>query len=138
MNPTPPPIRPDRRLVERIITEEARRTGSAPYDVLNMGMTPEAKRARAEAIRRIAAESQCGAKEIAAVWGMDASTAFRALLAPGETMVAPLWHEADTSARLRWQYGDARAAQIMAGDDPNTQADIAAWNRLGAKGRAIA
>lgn len=33
--------------------------------------------------------------------------------------------------RLIWLYGGARAAEIMAGRDPATQADIAAWRRLG-------
>lgn len=41
------------------------------------------------------------------------------------------WHES-TRRRLAWQYGEARAAAIMAGTDSASQRDIAAWNRLGA------
>lgn len=43
-----------------------------------------------------------------------------------------------TRQRLAEQYGPARAAVIIAGQDPATNADIAAWNTLGEKrgGRA--
>jgi len=33
--------------------------------------------------------------------------------------------------RLRHQHGAERASQIVAGDDPATNADLAAWDRLG-------
>ncbi len=36
-----------------------------------------------------------------------------------------------TLERLRWQYGVDRAARIVTGNDPATQADLAAWRRLG-------
>lgn len=36
-----------------------------------------------------------------------------------------------TRRNLSWHYGDKRADRIMAGTDPNTQADVSAWNRLG-------
>jgi hypothetical protein len=45
------------------------------------------------------------------------------------------WRE-HTRARLDWLYGYDRARQIDAGLDPATQADIAAWNRLGKRSAA--
>lgn len=42
-----------------------------------------------------------------------------------------------TFRRQCWLYGPERAAAIMVGEDPATEADIAAWNRLGA-GRVAA
>ena len=42
-----------------------------------------------------------------------------------EGRVASLWY------RLRAHHGPSRAAAIMEGKDPATEADIAAWNRLG-------
>jgi hypothetical protein len=40
-----------------------------------------------------------------------------------------------TAGRLRWHYGE-RAESIIAGNDPATQADLAAWNHLGRKDAA--
>lgn len=39
--------------------------------------------------------------------------------------------EAAFAERLRWRYGPERAASILAGTDPATNADIAKWNALG-------
>lgn len=38
-----------------------------------------------------------------------------------------------TYRRLAWLYGEQRAYQIYSGRDPETQADIAAWNALGGR-----
>jgi hypothetical protein len=37
------------------------------------------------------------------------------------------WREVQTAQRLEWLYGTERAAAIMSGEDPETQADLAAW-----------
>jgi hypothetical protein len=42
------------------------------------------------------------------------------------------WEE-HTERRLAWVYGPERAAAIMEGHDPTTNADLAAWNGLGAR-----
>ncbi len=42
------------------------------------------------------------------------------------------WEE-HTERRLAFAYGPARANAMMAGRDPVTNADIAAWNGLGGK-----
>lgn len=36
-----------------------------------------------------------------------------------------------TELRLAWLYGAERAARIIEGRDPKTEADLAAWRRLG-------
>lgn len=41
-----------------------------------------------------------------------------------------------TKERLAWSYGPDRAAQIIAGNDPATQGDVARWNSLGRKDAA--
>jgi hypothetical protein len=46
------------------------------------------------------------------------------------------WEE-HAERRLAWVYGPARAEAVMAGRDPATNADIAAWTGLG-EGRAAA
>lgn len=38
-----------------------------------------------------------------------------------------------TIMRLAWQYGDERAEQIAADQDPLTNLDIARWNALGVR-----
>lgn len=48
---------------------------------------------------------------------------------PGAHHLGHSWAD-HTAQRLLWQYGEARARQILSGADPNTQRDIAAWNRL--------
>lgn len=40
--------------------------------------------------------------------------------------------EDQTAARLSWRYGPQRAAEILAGNDPEANADLAAWRKLGA------
>lgn len=46
--------------------------------------------------------------------------------------VSHSWAE-HTRRALEWRYGYARAAAIVAGRDPATQADVDAWNRLGTR-----
>lgn len=38
-----------------------------------------------------------------------------------------------TMQRLAFQYGPVRTLRIVQGDDRKTEADIAAWNKLGAR-----
>lgn len=42
-----------------------------------------------------------------------------------------------TRQRLRWAHGEARAAQIIEGRDPNTNRDLEAWGRVIAHGRRL-
>lgn len=44
--------------------------------------------------------------------------------------------KAHTFDRLAFIYGHARAQQIMGGNDPDTQADVARWNALGRRAAA--
>lgn len=41
--------------------------------------------------------------------------------------------DARTYRSLAWQYGTYRASVIRAGQDPATQADLAAWRNLGGR-----
>jgi hypothetical protein len=45
------------------------------------------------------------------------------------------WRLVQTAQRLSWLYGDERAAAILNGEDPETQADLAAWSGRSAKNR---
>jgi hypothetical protein len=59
------------------------------------------------------------------------------------TYISNSWWEPDNSElvshdwvvhtlrNLEWHYGLDRAVAITAGSDPATEADVAAWNRLG-------
>ena len=47
------------------------------------------------------------------------------------------WHRS-TWHRLQWQHGRERAEAVMEGQDAKSQADLAAWNRLGTKRKAAA
>lgn len=48
----------------------------------------------------------------------------------GRRSVLHSWAD-HTRRALAWQYGETRADAIMAGRDPKTQADLAAWRQLG-------
>lgn len=122
-----------RELVARFASEAATECGSTFDDVINLGRTTEARRARSLAIERIVAATGCTHAALEATWGAS-------LKRPGRRSKAgehPIYDDA-TIARLRFQYGEARTAQILAGADPNTQRDIAAWRRVIRTGRAAA
>lgn len=125
----PKPHRPDKSLILRIATEEARKRRVPLDDVLGDCRRRKVVVARRAAIARVAAETGCSLASIARAWGVDAGTVERAVrrnpLGPYDTA---------TMARLTWRYGPARAAQIAAGNDPKTENDIAAWRRLCAAG----
>lgn len=55
----------------------------------------------------------------------------------GEVTFVPAVHWRDlTFARLVWLYDAKRAYQIISGNDPATQADIARWHSLGERAAA--
>lgn len=51
------------------------------------------------------------------------------------TICVHSWPE-HTARNLAWSYGEERAARIIAGQDPKTQADIARWQALGRRSAA--
>ena len=122
------PNRPDRKLVLRIVTEEADRAAVEIADVLGGKGSADAREARSRAMCRIVRESGCDASGLARVWGCDRVTVSqyaREVLERGPTPV-----DDGTRARLHWQYGD-RARAIIAGREPATLQDLARWRALG-------
>lgn len=127
---------PHRATVRRIIGEEARNHAISTDDVIGNCRRPLAMRARQNAVARILKETGCSARALAMVWGMscrgmDAIVRRGAPEQPWSEVYDPI-----TKARLFWAYGEARADQIIAGLDPNTNQDIASWRRLCALGGA--
>lgn len=126
----PPRAYPDRAVVERVIREEALAAGAAFEDVLGNSNKVKAKLARTRAAHRIMQETGCSHRGLEEVWGSSLRKLARRKYQGG--------FDQATTERLRWRYGDARAAQIIAGQDPAANRDLAAWRRLCAKGRAVA
>lgn len=125
--------RPPKAVVLKIATQEAEAIGASTSDVLSMSRKAKAHRARLTAWRRILAETGCTVGGLAAVWGCDRQ-AIRAAISlrderKAKRVISRLVQE--TTDRLRWHYGAGRAASIIAGLDAATNADVAAWNRLG-------
>lgn len=52
-----------------------------------------------------------------------------------EAQLVHSWTE-HTARNLAWRYGAKRARAIQRGNDPVTQADLAAWSRLGRRSAA--
>jgi hypothetical protein len=117
--------RPERALVERVAKEEALAAHIAPLAVLGMSRDGRAVRARRLAWRRILRETGCSIMGLAEIWGCY-DNSIRVALPSG-------LYDRGTAERLKWRYGRARAAQIIAGKDPWTRADLAAWARVGGK-----
>ncbi len=120
----PPRAYPARAVVERVIREEAWRTGARVADVIGASRKPAAQEAITAAITRIMAETGCSHRGLEQVWGSTLRKQARRPTVNG--------YDPSTIERLRWAHGDARTAQIVAGKDPATNADLAAWRRLGA------
>lgn len=127
--------RTDRRHVEVVITVEAARQGADVQDVIRLSRKPAAQLASQRAVLRLFRESQWSAARIARAWGLDGEVV-RRIVASATEMSPVGGYDDATKARLVWRHGPARAAQIVAGDDPRTQTDIAAWRRLCARAAA--
>lgn len=120
---------PDRAAVARIVAEEAERHGADLSDVLGASNRLKAKAARTQAIARIIHETGCSHGGLEVAWGSSLRKLPRRNVVRGP--------DAATMERLVWQYGPEKAAKIVAGQNRKTQADLAAWRRLGT-GRAAA
>jgi hypothetical protein len=135
-----------RRDVERIAARVARRRHVDLADLLGSKRGHEFEVARRAAIRKIAAQTGCTATELAWAWGCGFGMVQRALeratphkrAAPRRKAEAPPQppktkpvYDDRTVDRLHWQYGPVRTLDILNGIDPATNADLAAWRRLG-------
>lgn len=129
------PRTPDRPSVIRIIQEESYAALISADLVIGRSMAPQAIKARGRAIRRILRETGCSEMELANVWGISGSTV-RYAVVRGEKPPAPIPapahgpYDLGTAERLAWAHGERRAAEIVAGRDAATQADIAGGRRL--------
>ena len=127
-------IRPQHHYLMRVISEEAAAAGADATRVLNMAKDRRSRAARANAINRVARETGAGPKAISLAWGCCEETVGCVLgrkpptPKPAKTVNG---YDERTMARLQWQYGPERAVAIVAGIDPATNADLAAWNALG-------
>lgn len=130
-------LRPSRLYIRRVIGEEALRANVSADDVINL--KGQGSAVAKVAMVRILGECGCTIGALAEVWGCEPSTVYaaaRAAVQPRITISADGkymgWgvYDAATIKRLRWAHGEARATQIIAGRDPKTQADLAAWRRV--------
>lgn len=126
--------RPSRSFVERVAREEAAAAGVTMSAIL-AGVGRRAVAARRKALRRIKRATGCSTYGLATVFGCDHGAVIDALRQDVGPSEGP--YDVWTIARLRARHGNERADAIIAGRDPATIADIAAWNRLGT-GRAAA
>lgn len=126
--------RPPRDFVARVAQEEAAAAGVSLSEILS-GVGRRAIAARRKALSRIKRATGCSTYGLATVFGCDHGAVIDALKQEVSPTVGP--YDVWTAARLRSRYGNERADAIMAGRDPATIADIAAWNALGTQqGRA--
>lgn len=125
--------KPDRQAIERAFEAEASKAGVPVVDLivrLHAKTDPKVIRARRRAIRRVLAETGCSRNGLARVLGVCSDTVDRA------AREFPTVYDDLTKARLTWRHGFYRARQIMAEQDARTEADLAAWNRLGRRDAA--
>ena len=118
--------------VERIVREEASARQVSFDEVIGRGARAKAVDARRSAVQRILAETGCSARGVARVWGMSNKAAdnhARAL-----EIRAP--YDSATYERLVLAHGAARAKQIVLGEDPQTQLDLAKWRTIGSYAQA--
>lgn len=117
---------PPKATVMRIVEEEATRFGVCPSAVSGLSREWNAVDARRIAISRSLIETRCSQAGLAKVLGVSTSTVWTSAHYDQEGPYAE-----GTITALRWKYGDARARAIVAGNDPATNADIAAWRAIG-------
>ena len=131
-----------REFIQAVATEEARRAGADLGDVLGMAYGRRSRNAREAAMIRILDETGCSKSALARLWGCDRQLPGRyqrgnrrGKVVTPKPPPAPALAIYDRMTRLRLlsRHGEQRAVQIMAGLDPQTQADIAAWRGLGAR-----
>lgn len=118
--------KPDRAVVIRIIAEEAAKHLVSADAVAGCSRLRRAEVARNIAIRRILAETGCSERGLAKVWGLEPGTVRLAK----HRELTPHPYDEITADRLAWAHGETRAAQIIAGHDPATLTDLAAWRRV--------
>lgn len=126
-----PSNKPDRAIVERIVREEAASAGLPVMALLGGSKREADTRARHRAILRIREVTGCSERGLAEVWGISDWTVRNAGRELGTRVRRPKpSYDGRTIEALRWAHGEPRTAQIVAGCDPNTIRDLAAWRRV--------
>lgn len=127
---------PDKALVLRIAQEAAMTSSVTLTEILEPHGSADAKAVRLKVWKRIMAETGCKAPALARAWGCGPEAirnAIKGRREPAAIQRKPTngeTYDDATQARLRWQHGYDRAESIIKGEDPATNADIAAWRRL--------
>lgn len=127
-----------RREVERIAGVVAGERQVSLDDLLGTSRSPAAIEARHEAMRLIMAVTGCSQSELAWAWGCGFATVHRAISDKPRSVPAPKQplrssaYDAATIARLTARHGAQRTLDIINGRDAATNADVAAWSRIGA------
>lgn len=118
--------------VLQIAQEEAERANLPVERLLARRVNSPMLQVRNRVWRRIIRETGCNRADLARAWGTTRATIGHALglkRTPG-TQEASIY-DLRTITRLYFSHGQDRAAEIVAGRDPDTNDDIAAWRRLG-------
>jgi hypothetical protein len=119
-------------LIREVIDQEARRGGVAATLVIGRSNGPRAVAARRRAAKRIVIMTGCSASRLARMWGTETRTITAALTEAAS--IAP--YDFATVNRLREFHGAEVAQAIIDGRHADTNADLAAWRRLGRGGAA--
>ena len=114
-----------------VIREEAGISGANLSKVVGMVSAPGLMNVRHRIWHRVHIETGAVAREIAETWGCGAST-----VGDGIRAQAHAWEA--LNARLEARHGPERAASIIAGRDPASNADRASWKALGRRPGAAA
>ncbi len=129
-----------RSYVHAVAEAVCRRKGVDLAAVVGPNGTREESRVRATIWRIILRATGCSANELARVWGCDVGSVlrmkshrFRRASTQPVTLSGP---ELQARNTLLFHYGPERTAAILAGRDEATNADLAAWRRLGTGARA--
>lgn len=124
-------IKLTRAYLERIVAEEAGISGADPHGVLCGEIFPGYSSIRHRVWYRAHLETGATAGAIASLWGCEYSS-----VRDGITRLAHAWET--LNARLEARHGPERAASIIAGRDPASNADRASWKALGRRPGAAA
>jgi hypothetical protein len=121
-----------------MVRRAARQAGLTEADIL-VGRHRLAVALRQRLWRKIHRITGCSLSGLAEVWGIDRQAICRVIERPeAEDVALKTRSRIQAEAALRFHYGDVRAAAILDGRDPATNADVARWNAIGSRRGAAA
>ena len=110
--------------LSRVVREESELSGAYPGDVFGGVTEAGLANVRQRIWYRIHLETGANAREIADACKYDPSTVYAGLRSQEHAWLT-------LEARLEAQYVPTLVECILSGEDPRTQADIAAWRGMG-------